>query len=418
LIGQSNLTGALLRLSSIAAKFALTLYLARYLSTAELGVYGLVTATTAIGMQLVGLEFHNHATREVVRGSREQRAAIVAVQLRIYALSYLVAMAVVAIAAGFGWISRSIALWLLLLILGNHLSQEAHRLLIALSRPRAAYVTQTIGQGAWVFPAIVLGLISPRFRTLDVIFGSWFVFLLLSLLVSALFLRVEGVFARTAVTANMDSIKRGLAVGGLYLVSSVSFQLIDYSGRYFLSAARGTAQAGVYTLYSSIAGALRELVFAGLVTIAIPSMISAAQSDDGATLRRLGASLQRRCLLWTALALPPFAIIGYVAGRLSGRAEIVRGWGAYLVLLVATLVVSSSMGAHYTLYARRADRSLMYIQLGSAVLCIVMQSILAPAWGANGAAIATLVSVAAMAFAKYWMASRGTFVARQPEHSA
>ena len=120
----------------------------------------------------------------------------------------------------------------------------------------------------------------------------------------------------------------------------------------------------------------------------------------------------------TALALPPFAIIGYVAGRLSGRAEIVRGWGAYLVLLVATLVVSSSMGAHYTLYARRADRSLMYIQLGSAVLCIAMQSILAPVWGANGAAIATLVSVAAMAFAKYWMASRGTFVARQPEHSA
>jgi O-antigen/teichoic acid export membrane protein len=404
-IGDTNLAGAMLRLVSIVAKFGLTIYLARYLSTADLGVYGLVTATTAIGMQLVGLEYHHFATREVVRATHERRGLVVSSQLRVYGASYAVAACALALAGGLGWISGSTALWLGALIMGNHLGQEAHRLLVALSRPREAYWVLAIGQGLWVFPAVVMGLLWPSLRSLPIVLGCWTAFVLIGLGVGLLLLRREGLPRRSRSAAVSSIIRQGLPVGALFLISSVSFQLVDYSGRYFLSGYREAAQVGVYTLFSSIASALRDLLFAALITVVSPQMVAAAKAGDYALLRRLGAGLQKRCTGWTAALIPPFVVLGYAASRLSGRAEIGRGFKAYLLLLAATLVTNYSMGAHYTLYALRADRQLMYTHLGAAAVCLGLQAWLTASWGASGAATATLASFTSMAIVKSWLAS-------------
>jgi O-antigen/teichoic acid export membrane protein len=405
-IGDTNLAGAMLRLVSIGAKFGLTIYLARYLSTADLGVYGLVTATISIGMQLVGLEYHHFATREVVRATRERRVLVVGSQLRVYAASYAVAACALALACSLGWISRSTAAWLCALIVGNHLGQEVHRLLVALSRPREAYWVLAIGQGLWVFPAVAAGLLWPSLRNLPIVLGTWIVFTLFGLVVGLWLLRQEGLLQRSRSAAVSSIIRQGLPVGALFLISSVSFQLVDYSGRYFLNGYREASQVGVYTLFSSMASALRDLLFAALITIVSPQMVAAAKAGDYALLRKLSAGLQRRCTGWTAALIPPFILVGYAASRLSGRAEIGRGFKAYLLLLAATLVTNYSMGAHYTLYALRADRQLMYTHVGAAAVCLGLQAWLTASWGASGAATATLASFTSMAIAKGWLASR------------
>src|SRR5690606_16168777 len=56
-----------LRGLTLSSRFLLLFALARWLSPAELGLFGLVSAIVGYGIYLVGLEFYAFATRELIR---------------------------------------------------------------------------------------------------------------------------------------------------------------------------------------------------------------------------------------------------------------------------------------------------------------------------------------------------------------
>ncbi|MCK1382420.1 hypothetical protein IVB33_39380, partial [Bradyrhizobium sp. 24] len=91
-----------LRALTLASRFLLSLLLARMLSPAEMGQYGLLTATLAFALLAVGLEFYSYTLRELVPATPERRARIIADQM-VLGTAALVAVGIVvavAIAAG------------------------------------------------------------------------------------------------------------------------------------------------------------------------------------------------------------------------------------------------------------------------------------------------------------------------------
>ena len=85
-----------LRALTLASRFLLSLLLARMLSPAEMGQYGLLTAALAFALLMVGLEFYSYTLRELVPASSEQRARIIADQMALGAVALLAVGVVVA----------------------------------------------------------------------------------------------------------------------------------------------------------------------------------------------------------------------------------------------------------------------------------------------------------------------------------
>ena len=85
-------TGAafILRGLTLASRFLLTLLLARMLSPAEMGEYGLLTAALAFALLAIGLEFYSYTLREMVPATPARRTRIIADQMTLAAIALLV----------------------------------------------------------------------------------------------------------------------------------------------------------------------------------------------------------------------------------------------------------------------------------------------------------------------------------------
>src|SRR5882724_1415591 len=80
----------ILRGLTLASRFLLSLVLARMLSPAEMGQYGLLTAVLAFALLAIGLEFYSYTFREMVAATPVERTRIIADQIFLAAIALLV----------------------------------------------------------------------------------------------------------------------------------------------------------------------------------------------------------------------------------------------------------------------------------------------------------------------------------------
>src|ERR1700753_658930 len=89
----------LLRGLTLASRFLLSVLLARMLTPDAVGEYGLITATLAFALVVIGLEFYSHTMRELVPAGEVRRVEIIANQLLLAAIIFAVAVLAGALAA-------------------------------------------------------------------------------------------------------------------------------------------------------------------------------------------------------------------------------------------------------------------------------------------------------------------------------
>ena len=87
-----------LRALTLASRFFLSLLLARMLTAAELGQYGLVTAFLAFALLGVGLEFYSYTLRQMVPAEPQKRVRIIVDQIALTALMLCVVCGGIAVA--------------------------------------------------------------------------------------------------------------------------------------------------------------------------------------------------------------------------------------------------------------------------------------------------------------------------------
>ena len=105
----------LLRGLTLASRFLLSVLLARTLSPDAVGEYGLITATLAFALVVLGLEFYSHTMRELVPASPARRVEIIANQLVLAAIIFAVVVLAGALAVLVGLFSPRLVAWFLLI---------------------------------------------------------------------------------------------------------------------------------------------------------------------------------------------------------------------------------------------------------------------------------------------------------------
>ncbi|HEY9857796.1 MAG TPA: oligosaccharide flippase family protein [Stenomitos sp.] len=389
-----------LRGLTLASKFLLMLFLARFLQPEEIGVYGLMTATVASALFFLGMDFYVFSTRELLAKDRPNQARLVLDQVAFHGVVYVIVLPLLLVVFLTGVLPWIYVGWMYLLLILEHTSQEAYRLLTTLSRPVAANVTLFLRSGAWAYAVVAAVVLLPATRDLRTVWFGWGIGVLLSLVYAGYVLRGLGWRAALKLPINWRWIRTGLLTALPFFASTLALKTIEYSDRYFIEHFCGKADVGIYTFYSSIANAVQAFVFAGVISVLYPKLVEAFQQGHMAEYRAHYRQMKLTTLggVLISSSLAAVAILPLLA--LVKRPVFAEHLPVYWLLLVSASAVSLGYIPHYGLYAQKRDRAIVTITFISVAVSLLGNALLVPRWGMMGAATASTLAMSAMALMK------------------
>lgn len=397
---QYNIGGVLLRLISIGGKFLLLMFMAKYMTLEDLGIYGLFVATSSLAMFMLGLEFHGYATRELIKHDNSTRSQIIWNQGYFHGVAYLLVMPLFLSIFWLNVLPWNLILWFYIILIGTHITQELSRILIAVSRPLSAYIIIAGTNSFWVFPVVLLIAIESNFRTLDFILETWAISGLLSSAAGVFYLKKIRLLKFKVVDADWSWILKGLKICWIFVIISLCYKVIELSDRYFIQFFLGEASVGIYTFFGSIARVLQDIVSIGITATIFPLLITCYHNKDVEGWRLRIKQMSRDITIATILLFPLFIIGIYILLPILAKEQFTKELSSYIILLISNAILNLSLIPHYILYATRADFPLLYATLSSAILNIILNIILIPLYGIMGAAVATTLSFAFMGILK------------------
>jgi len=389
-----------LRAITILSKFALVVWLGRYMSLSDLGTYGILVTSVALSVQFLGMEFYVFNTREILGSDQVKRTTLVRDQLAFHGLGYLLFLPVISILFFINILPWSLIVWFYILLIVEHLSLEICRLLTVIGRPVLANFLEFIRTGSWVAIAIVVGLQIPEYRSVQAIVAFWILGGLLSLLIGGKPLLQWDWSATLKTRLDLDWIRKGISVSMPFFVSAAALNTIYFSDRFIIQHFQGIEQVGLYTFHQSVAGLVSTAVITGIIVIISPKLVRAflvrdipqyTQELKTLTLSIISGSIVISLFL---ILVFPFAVDFMKNPQFSETRS------TFIVLLLSSIAHNLSFIPHYVLYARNFDRDLLWATLSSAVVNIGLNLLWIPKFGILGAAWATTIAFTVLMGAK------------------
>ncbi|MEH2625607.1 O-antigen/teichoic acid export membrane protein [Bradyrhizobium sp. AZCC 1719] len=381
-----TVSALILRALTLASRFLLSLLLARMLSPVEMGQYGLLTATLAFALLAVGLEFYSYTLRELVPATPERRARIIADQMTLGSVALLAIGVMVFGAIAAGWFPSRLAPWFVVILITEHVSLEATRILIITWRPVRAYICVFLRGGIWVYAMALLMFAAPSTRTLETVLVLWALGGVLSIAFSAFSLTELPWRELKGYRPDWSTIGRGLRTARPFMFTAVGALVISYVDRFVIDIFVGRDALGIYTFYSTILIGLLSL--GGSVSHQfLPKVIAGYAAGVDAYRAAL------RSFVWSMLALASGTVIVSsvaMAPMLSvlGLSAYASDIGVFYAMLPGIFLRMLADVPSYALYAARSDNYLLFCNVGSAVVSTLLNVLLVPVYGIFGAAVA------------------------------
>lgn len=365
-----------MRAITILSRFALVFALARLLSPADVGLYGLIAGTVSFSMLFIGGEFYTYSQRELLAAPRERWSFIIQHQALAGALLYTVLIPLQLLLFAFDLLPDEWLGWFLALLVAEHLAQECNRLLVTVGRPVLASLVLFLRMGAWVWVLLAFIWRTPDARAIQPVFTAWLAGASLAVLLGGVIIAHDVRHWRTW-PVDWPWIHRGFATGLLFLVSTLCFKAIFTADRYVVEELAGIELLGVYVVYMGIATAVVSFLDAAVFSFLYPRLVAAHQAGDQATYGRL-----KREMLHTALGVGMglAALAGLLAPfvlRLTGKAIYLSHLPLLWLLLAGSVTQIVSMVPHYGLYARKADRTIVAAHVSASLAFVIVTGALA-----------------------------------------
>jgi len=366
-MGATNRVRAIniaLRIATLASRFLLIFFLARFLEPAQLGLYGLLTATIGYSLYLLGFDFYTFTTREVLKRERQEWGGLLkdqgALSLVLYAI-FIPLLSLIFINEMLPW---SLAGWFFALLVLEHLNQELSRLLIAISEQLLASVMLFLRQGTWAIAVTALMAVEPSTRSLDYILGAWTVAGLVAVLAGAYRLTQLHIGGWNK-KIDWKWIASGLKVSIPLLVATLALRGVFTLDRYWLQSLGGLEIVGAYVLFMGISGTLMTFLDAGVFAFSYPGLISAHHKQQPVLfLKNLRLLLIQTVILSVAFAIVSLLLLSFLLNWLNNPLYTAQQY-LYPWVLIIMVLYALGMVPHYALYAQGIDKPIIHSHIAS-----------------------------------------------------
>lgn len=369
-----------LRGATLLARFLFIFFLAKYLTPAMVGYYGLFVAAVGYALYFVGLDFYNYVTREILKAPNDRHGQMLKGQAAMSGALYILLVPIALVF--FSQIDWPVQLfwWFFPILFLEHLNQELNRLFVALSLQITASIILFIRQGSWAIASVFLMFYHNPSRNIDTVLALWFFAGLVAALMGVLKLR-KLKMGGWQKNVDWQWVKKGLVISGALLVATLALRGINTFDRYWLQALGGIDIVGGYVLLLSIAGTLMTLLDAGIFAYAYPKLIEYHNNDE----RALAQSSVRQVLWQTVVLSGGFALVSWLVLpyflRWIGNPVYLNATDLYPWILMATVLNALGMVPHFGLYAQGHDKSIIYSHGASLVLFVLSTWLFSPFFG-------------------------------------
>jgi O-antigen/teichoic acid export membrane protein len=305
----------------LAAKFILSLFIARFMGLNALGLYGLVTGASAVGQVAMRLGIFSVLSRQAVNQPLHELTH----HLRHYGtgcIALYLCLTPCAAAAGWHYGTPGFALLALAVVFTEHACYDVFVLTNNLNRPKLANALMSVQAAGWIYLFMLLAYIFPPLRTLDAVLAFWIAGGFVTLAAASFLTRNWPWKEAFAVPLEKSWYWRHFQKSRHLYCSEVVNMAAQYMDRYLITFFLGLGLAGVYVLFSQVVNAICNLVGAGVLQVFRPHLIEAFRDRDDKRYRDVLASCGMRAMALAAgLALlsgivVPF-LIGYTKQKLA-----------------------------------------------------------------------------------------------------
>lgn len=397
----TSLTIMGLRGFALVAKFALTLFIARFIDLHTLGIYGLIAGAAVIfptvaGLGLIRILSRNAVAQQLDEVTRTFRLYW-GVQAAIYGL-----ISVIGLGIGIYLHEVVFASIILAIVFLEHVNGDLFILLNHLLRPCLANVLMFLRTAAWICIYMIFAFMFPSLRNLHVLLLFWIGGGLLAIAGFALAARSWPWLDRARGEGHRDWFLHHFKISRTLYANDIANTVSQYTDRYLVSLFMGLEFTGVYVLFWSIGNALSNLVDTGIVQISGPKLIDAHTRQDRSYWTVFRFLLVETITISIVLAIVA-AILVKIAIPYLNR-PLVADWIQVLWLVLFGFVLRMAYEVQGTVfYSRYKDSFTLFSGLFVIALSILANVILIPAFALEGAACAIIVSYIAGIVARHIM---------------
>lgn len=356
-----------LRGTTLCTRFLFVFFLARYVTPASVGYYGLFTATVGYALYLVGLDFYTYNTRELLRVPREQHGRMIRDQAvlaaGLYALFLPLAWVLLSQA---GW-PTGLSYWFIPILLLEHVNQEISRVLVVLSDQIGASVLLFIRQGSWALAIVAIMTWDDTTHNLQPVMAAWAVAGAGAAALGIYKLACAGMGGWRS-PIDWSWIRRGVVISVSFLSATLALRALQIVDRYWLKALVDIDAVGAYVLFTGIASTLLVFLDAGVFTFSYPELIRLHQQGQrDAMQRQLRTMLLHTLLVAVGFSIVSWFVLPYLLTWIHNPVYTHYLW-LYPWVLSATVVNAVGMVPHYGLYARGVDRPIIRSHIAALIV--------------------------------------------------
>ncbi|MEJ0027262.1 MAG: hypothetical protein WDN01_14645 [Rhizomicrobium sp.] len=387
-----SLTNIVLRAGALISRFAITLYIAKYLDLAAVGAYGLIYALTIIAPAALGFGLDFRVSREIVGMPEEAAALRVRDRLAVNATLY-VSAALCALTAVQAGIFHPLPHLGVVLVIGllESVAFDMHIFLISLRKSWFANLLLFF-RIAWAIPFMAIGFVDHGFRDFFVLLLFWLGGLFVTF--SVMFFGLRHWPWKQILSAPVDFpwLIAHLRRSRLIYVSDLSLTGTAFLDRFAVDFVLGLGETGVYIFFLNIANGLQQLVYAGVVQVAMPKLIEGARhADPSVLICIIRQEVLKVVAVYSVVAIAVYGCIQLILPHISRPALLLYPW-LLPAMLVAMLIRSMSDVLNYGLFARNYDTSWALVNILAVLLTLVFVVASLKIWNLEAVGITLIVT--------------------------
>lgn len=392
---------------TLAGKFFLVIFLAKHLTEAQLGEWGIFTTSVSLSLYLIGLDFYTYSSRTILEYPMEDRKRFLRDQFIFYILSYIILFPLLSLLFVFHIIEYKLLVFFYVILVFEHLAQEAYRTFVVFSKPVWANMILFLRTGSWTYILLSVWFIGfDELKTLKTVLFFWIAGGATALVTTIFFISRLHFHSTKEIPVNWQWIKTGIKVSLLYFVATISFKIIELADRYFIDYYHSKEMVGIYTFYANMANMIEIFVHTSTIIIFSPLLIDSFIKDKSAyfnTFKKFtGNIILFSFISVAALAVIMYPVLVYVIDKESYTTHL----DSFVVLAASEILFNVSLIFHYILYVRKNDFSIVKATVMAAFTNILLNFIFIPPFGINGAAFSTFLSFVMLVLMKAYYARK------------
>jgi O-antigen/teichoic acid export membrane protein len=391
-----QLFNAALRISPVFLKFIVVILFAEALSLKQYGTFNLIITSVTVGLYLLGLDFYYFSNREIIT-NKEKRLSYILSSFVVYGIVYCVLYALTYIIFPYYFSNKALLNSVILVLISEHFNQECYRILICLKKVFFANAIFFFRVSSWTSYTIYLILFSELSNDpILAVLNYW----LISNALAITGIAVYAIFKKSVTNEHkkeidLQFIKKGLKLSLWVFLGTILLKTTEYSGRFITEFFLGNKYTAIFTYYSTIAIAMNMYINAVVTSYEYPKLV---ESVNTKTYYNEFSLFKKKLLRHVVFCGILILFFGYfITSELSER-EYLKNFWVLPVMVVGVILMNLSLGNHFNLYAHKKDKSIIWINVYSGLITIVVTTALIYWLDLLGGAISFLLSGAVILF--------------------